>query len=107
MEFSKKTSVPLTSPGWLTGWLDEHSSVSFVINWPPRATDLNPIEHFLDVLKQGVKGYHTAPTNLTELWTALVNVWPVIPVKRFQKLVESMSCRVAAVIKARGGSTRY
>ncbi|GFX04374.1 hypothetical protein TNCV_3975211 [Trichonephila clavipes] len=37
-----------------------------------------------------VYGHHTAPTNLTELWTALANIWQVIPVERFQKLVESM-----------------
>ncbi|GFW86545.1 uncharacterized protein TNCV_4333291 [Trichonephila clavipes] len=55
----------------------------------------------------GMTGHHTAPTNLTELWTALVNIWQVIPVDRFQKLVESMPRRVAAVIKARGGPTRY
>ncbi|GFU98903.1 hypothetical protein TNCV_3381491 [Trichonephila clavipes] len=46
---------------------------------------------------------HTAPTNLTELWTALANIWEVFPVEPFQKLVESMPCLVAAVIKARGG----
>ncbi|GFX89542.1 hypothetical protein TNCV_72351 [Trichonephila clavipes] len=31
----------------------------------------------------------------------------VNPVERFQKLVESMACRVASVIKARGDPTRY
>ncbi|GFV52879.1 transposable element Tcb2 transposase [Trichonephila clavipes] len=60
-----------------------------------------------DVLEQYMKGHHTATTNLTELWTALVNNWQVIPVERFQKLAESMPCRVAAVIKAIGGPTRY
>ncbi|GFW82428.1 transposable element Tcb2 transposase [Trichonephila clavipes] len=54
----------------------------------------------------GVKGYHIAREDLTELWTALANIWQVIPVERFQK-VESMPRRVAAVIKARGGPTRY
>ncbi|GFT60081.1 uncharacterized protein TNCV_2687531 [Trichonephila clavipes] len=58
-------------------------------------------------LLAGVKGHHAAPTKLTELWTALANIWRVIPVERFQKLVESMSRRVAAVIKARGGPPRY
>ncbi|GFX06122.1 HTH_Tnp_Tc3_2 domain-containing protein [Trichonephila clavipes] len=51
-----------------------------------------------------VKGHHTSPTNLTELWTALANIWQVVPVECFQKLVESMPRRMAAVIKARGGS---
>ncbi|GFV46418.1 transposable element Tcb2 transposase [Trichonephila clavipes] len=85
--------------------MDEHSSDFFVINWPPRSPDLNPIENLWDVLEQGVKGHHTAPTNFTELGTALL--WQVIPVERFEKLVESLPCRVAAVIMAKGGSTRY
>ncbi|GFX86211.1 uncharacterized protein TNCV_2560931 [Trichonephila clavipes] len=45
--------------------------------------------------------------NLTELWAALANTWQVIPVERFQTLIESMLRRVAVVIKARGGSSRY
>ncbi|GFT85749.1 transposable element Tcb2 transposase [Trichonephila clavipes] len=83
MEFFSKTTVPLISP------------------------DLNPIEALWDVLEQGMKGHHTSPTNLTELWTALANIWQVILVERFQKLVESIPHRVAAVIKARGDPTRY
>ncbi|GFW42802.1 uncharacterized protein TNCV_473921 [Trichonephila clavipes] len=54
-----------------------------------------------------VKGYHTVPTNLTELWTTLANTWQVIPLERFQKLVESMLFRVSTVIKARRGPNRY
>ncbi|GFX14364.1 transposable element Tcb2 transposase [Trichonephila clavipes] len=57
-----------------TGSLDEYSSDFSVIHWPPRSPDLNPIGHLWDVLEQGVKGHHTAPTNLTELWTALANI---------------------------------
>ncbi|GFV63850.1 transposable element Tcb2 transposase [Trichonephila clavipes] len=74
-----------------TDWLDEHSSDFYVINWPLRSPDLNPIDHLWDVLEQVVKGHRTAPTNLTELWTALANIWQVIPIELFQKLVESIS----------------
>ncbi|GFX15892.1 transposable element Tcb2 transposase [Trichonephila clavipes] len=77
-----------------TGWFDEQSSDFWVINWPPRSRDLNPIEHLWDVLEQGIKGHHATPTNLTGLWTALANIWQVIPLERFQKLDESMHCRV-------------
>ncbi|GFX34319.1 transposable element Tc1 transposase [Trichonephila clavipes] len=65
------------------------------------------IMHLWDVLEQGVKGHHTASTNLTELWRALAIIWQVISVERFQKLVESMSRRVEAVIKTRESPTRY
>ncbi|GFW76633.1 transposable element Tcb2 transposase [Trichonephila clavipes] len=88
-------------------WLEEHSFDFSAINWLPRNPNLNPIEHLWDVLEQGVKGRHTASMNLIELCTALANIWQVISMERFQKLVESMPHRVAAVIKARGGPTRY
>ncbi|GFU89404.1 hypothetical protein TNCV_1783861 [Trichonephila clavipes] len=54
-----------------------------------------------------MEGYHTAPASLTELWVALANIWQVISMERFQKLVESMLRRVATVIKARGSPTHY
>ncbi|GFX76970.1 hypothetical protein TNCV_2258331 [Trichonephila clavipes] len=52
-------------------------------------------------------GHHTAPMNRTELWTSLANIWQFIPVEHFQKLVESIPRRVAAVMKARAGQTRF
>ncbi|GFU99657.1 transposable element Tcb2 transposase [Trichonephila clavipes] len=90
-----------------TGWLDKHSCNICVINWTPRSPDLNPIENLWYVWEQGVKDTHIAPTHFSELWTALANIWQVIPVERFQKFFESLSRREAAIIKARGGSTRY
>ncbi|GFV71964.1 transposable element Tcb2 transposase [Trichonephila clavipes] len=89
-----------------TGWLDEHFSDFSVKNWPPRSPVLNYFEHLCNVLELGMKGHHTAPTNLTEKWTTLANIWQAIPVERFQKIVESMLLRMAAIIKARGGPTR-
>ncbi|GBM30370.1 hypothetical protein AVEN_21485-1 [Araneus ventricosus] len=77
------------------------------MNWPPRSPYLNPIEHLWDVLEKGVKAHHTTPAPLTLLWTALDDVWQAIPVEHFCKLFESVPRRVAAVIKAREGPTRY
>ncbi|GFS95290.1 DDE_3 domain-containing protein [Trichonephila clavipes] len=99
MEFTGKTTVPLTSPSWLlAGWISI-SLTFFVINWSPRSLDLNPIEYLWNVLEQGVNSHHTAPTNLTELLTALAYIWQVIPVIRFQKLGKSIPRRVSAIIK--------
>ncbi|GFT86590.1 transposable element Tc1 transposase [Trichonephila clavipes] len=89
-----------------TGWLDEHSSDFYIINWSPRSADLNRIELLWDVLEQYVKGRHTSPTNLTELWTALANIWLVTPVERFHKLVESMPRCGTGIIRVRGGPIR-
>ncbi|GFV42151.1 DDE_3 domain-containing protein [Trichonephila clavipes] len=84
-----------------------HSSDFSVIYCPPKSPDENPIEHLPDGLEQSVKCHHTVPTKLNELWTALANIWQVISVEHFQKLVESMPRRVVAIIKARRVPTRY
>ncbi|GFV26422.1 hypothetical protein TNCV_1930391, partial [Trichonephila clavipes] len=47
-----------------------------------------------------MKGHHTVPTILIELWTAFTNIWHVILLELFQKLVESMPSHAAAVIRA-------
>lgn len=55
-----------------------------------------------------MKAYHT-PAIISEVWTALADVWQIIPVERFHKLVEFMSRRVAAsskTINTRGSPTR-
>ncbi|GFT25185.1 transposable element Tcb2 transposase [Trichonephila clavipes] len=106
MEFSSKTTVPLTSPCWLLAG-SRSIPLTFVINRPPRSPDLNPIENLWDVLEQDVKGNHTAPTNLTELWTALANIWQVNPMEPFQKFVEPIPRRGAVIIKVREGPTRF
>ncbi|GFW84634.1 transposable element Tcb2 transposase [Trichonephila clavipes] len=54
-----------------------------------------------------LKGHHTAPTNLSELRISVSKTWQLIPVERFQTLVEFMPCSVAAVIKANGDPTRF
>ncbi|GFY10908.1 transposable element Tcb2 transposase [Trichonephila clavipes] len=90
-----------------TGWLDEHSSELPVINWPLRSPNLNPIENLWVVLEQEMKGRHIAPTNLTELWTDLANIWQVIPMERFHKLIEYKPGHAAAFIKASYGPTLY
>ncbi|GBN64800.1 hypothetical protein AVEN_28168-1 [Araneus ventricosus] len=70
-----------------TAWLDEHSSDFSVMNWPPTSPDLNPIDHIWDVLEKDVKAHDTTPATLTELWTALADVWQANPVEGFLKLV--------------------
>ncbi|GFX97148.1 transposable element Tcb2 transposase [Trichonephila clavipes] len=82
------------------GWLDEQTYDFSVIHWPPRCSDINPTKYLLDVSEQGVKDDHTAPTNLTEFWIAVANIRLGIPVERFQKFVQSMLRRGAAVIKS-------
>lgn len=49
----------------------------------------------------------TAPATLTELLTALADVWQAMSVEHYRKHVKYMLRKVAAIIKDRGFSTLY
>ena len=74
---------------------------------PPRTPDCNPIEHLWDELGRAISSMDNPPQNLDELRQALLDKWAQIPVQRLQRLVASMPRRLAAIIAARGGNTRY
>ena len=74
---------------------------------PPRSPDCNPIEHLWDELGRAISSMDNPPQNVDELRQALLDKWVQIPVQRLQRLVASMPRRLAAIIAARGGNTRY
>lgn len=78
-----------------------------VMQWPARSPDLNPIEHLWDTLKQKVRARNPAPTTLGELEIAVNEEWDRIPQGTIKILIRSMKRRMQAVIKARGGNTKY
>ncbi|GFU77705.1 transposable element Tcb2 transposase [Trichonephila clavipes] len=104
--FQQDNCTSLLSSGFATGWMEEHSPEVYVVKWSPRSPDLNSIGHTWNVLEQGVKTHHTTPTNLIKLRTA-ASIYQGITVERFQKLIEPMACRVAAVFKASGCPALY
>ena len=78
-----------------------------VMTWPAQSPDLNPIEHLWDHLKRKLAGYENAPGGMQELWERVEVEWDKIGVDVCQKLIESMPRRVEAVIRAKGGYTKY
>jgi RNAse (barnase) inhibitor barstar len=78
-----------------------------VLDWPSQSPDLNPIEHLWHHLKRQVAAYSTEARNIDELWERVQTEWEKIPVQVCVDLIESMPRRVAAVLKARGGYTKY
>lgn len=75
--------------------------------WPAYSPDLNPIEHCWDALDRAVRSREVQPTNLRELSVALTEEWGRMSQHFMNKLVESVSRRIEAVMRARGGYTRY
>lgn len=78
-----------------------------VLDWPAQSPDLNPIEHLWEHLKRKLSDYETVPTNMHALWERMEKEWNAIPANVCVGLVESMPRRIAAVLKAKGGYTKY
>lgn len=75
------------------------------LDWPAQSPDMNPIEHLWTVIKRKVQ--ERSPKNKKELEQVLREEWELLDKKTLENLVESMPRRVAEVIKAKGGHTRY
>ena len=78
-----------------------------VLPWPAQSADLAPIEHLWGHLKNSLKEYDQPPSGVLELWERVEKEWENIKPEVCQGLIESMPRRVAAVIKAKGGYTKY
>jgi DDE superfamily endonuclease len=86
-------------------WFQDHDFK--VLLWPAQSADLNPIEHLWDHLKRKLAEYEVAPKGILELWERVEKEWNKIDVEVCQNLIESMPRRIAAVLKAKGGYTKY
>jgi transposase len=78
-----------------------------VLSWPAQSPDLNPIEHLWSHLKKRLGEYLSPPSGVLDLWDRVQAEWDKIEPEVCQNLIESMPRRVAAVLKARGGYTKY
>ena len=86
-------------------WLKDHGFK--VLIWPAQSPDLNPIEHLWSHLKRRLGEYERAPGGVLELWERVEEEWNKISASVCQGLIESMPRRVKAVLKAKGGHTKY
>lgn len=78
-----------------------------LLPWPAQSADLNPIEHVWTYLKARIGAHEKRPKSIHELWEVILEEWERVPPDFLQRLYESMPRRVAAVLKAKGGQTKY
>ena len=79
-----------------------------LMKWPSQSPDLNPIEHMWTLLKKRLGSqYNDIPSSMRALAERTREQWGEITPQACQDLIESMPRRVAAVIKAKGGHTKY
>jgi transposase len=86
-------------------WFEDHNVT--LLDWPSQSPDLNPIEHLWENLKRRLNNYPTFPTSIYELQQRIEVEWKRTPVEDCSDLVASMPDRIRAVLRAKGGSTKY
>ncbi len=77
------------------------------LDWPAQSPDLNPIEHLWSYVKRKLGSYDVPAGGVIELWERFQHEWEAIPLQYVVTLIESMPRRIAAVLKAKGGHTKY
>jgi hypothetical protein len=75
--------------------------------WPSSSPDLNPIENLWHILRTNVRNKHPLALTKKDLKVALVKEWGRLDIEIVNTLCNSMPRRLAAVIEAKGGSTKY
>ena len=78
-----------------------------LMDWPPQSPDMNPIKHLWHALKQRLRTYPEPPKGIHELWERIQDEWLKIPVETCQNLISNMPGRIQALLKAKGGYTKY
>lgn len=86
-------------------WMEDNDIT--LLDWPPQSPDLNPIEHLWDHIKKKLSTYPTQAKGVWEIWERVAEVWGDIEPEVCQTLIKSMPRRIEAVIKAKGGHTKY
>lgn len=76
-----------------------------LLDWPSQSPDLNPIENLWSILDRSVN--KIGVTNKNNYFHALQRAWESLDSNHLHNLVESMPRQLAAVIKAKGGHTKY
>ncbi|GBM39757.1 hypothetical protein AVEN_107174-1 [Araneus ventricosus] len=90
-----------------TKWLQEHSSDFRHFHWPCKSPEMKIIGDIRDALLHTVENISPPSRTPMDLWTVLKDEWCRLPPRYLQTLVESMPHRVAALLRAREGPTRY
>lgn len=84
-------------------WFECHN-VDVMSDWPPKGPDMNPVEN---VWAELVRRTRNDSTNKNQLWENVYAAFLALEEAYFNKLLESMPRRMARVIAAKGGWTKY
>lgn len=86
-------------------WLEEQEFS--LLTWPAQSPDLNPIENIWSQVNQKLARFDQPPSSLAELWERASRIFYSFTEDDCASLYESMPRRMDAVIKSKGGWTKY
>ncbi|GBN67386.1 hypothetical protein AVEN_206033-1 [Araneus ventricosus] len=86
---------------------EEHTDEFHLMSWLPNSQNLNLMEHISDVMERQLRAQTPPCPNISTLRYRCLDIWYNLSPVMYQKLVASMPRRVVAVLKAKGGATRY
>jgi len=103
--FLMEDGAPIHRAQVAKAWREQHSLETF--KWPAQSPDLNPIENVWSLLKHAVHVRRIRPRTPTDMITALNEEWKNTSKGYLDKLIDDMPERMKAVVKNKGGSTRW
>ncbi|GFW60070.1 transposable element Tcb2 transposase [Trichonephila clavipes] len=78
-----------------------------LLPWPAYSPDMSPIEHVWDIVRGRLARDLRPVVSTDELWLRIKTIWNTLQQADIQNLFNSMPRRVAALIAARSGHTKY
>ncbi|GFX89265.1 transposable element Tcb1 transposase [Trichonephila clavipes] len=75
--------------------------------WPAYSPDMSPIEPMWNLVGWRLARDPSSAASKHELFQHIQAIWNSLPQADFQNLFDTMPCRIAALIAARGGYTKY
>ncbi|GBN25451.1 Transposable element Tcb1 transposase [Araneus ventricosus] len=88
-------------------WFEEHTDEFHLMSWPPNSPYLNPMENIWNVMEQQLRAQTPPCPKISTLRDRCLDIWYNLSPVMYQALVASLPTRVAAVLKAKEGATRY
>ena len=103
--YFQQDSDPKHTSNLATNWFQKKKVDK--LEWPLNSPDMSIIKNLWDYLDRKIRLQSPLPTNPHQMWAALVEEWGNIENDYIEKLYESMPQRVAALLEAKGGHTKY
>jgi transposase len=104
----QQDNAPIHNADVTITFLNDNDITTF--DWPPYSPDLNPIENFWAYFKKKLSGLEQSH-NKDDLWrnvkTVTKELWNEETTDMIKRYYKGMPKRLAAVIKANGGYTKY